>query len=158
FFLLGPFAAGAPDLVRRMVAAGHELGNHTWSHRQAPGMSAAQLWQEIEACENTIRDITGFSSSPWFRFPYGDRSDANLQAVNAAGYMSVYWTIDPQDWRGMDGESLASLVLAEVRPGAIILMHGINPEQKATALPIIIGQLRARGYEPVTLTELFLVE
>jgi peptidoglycan/xylan/chitin deacetylase (PgdA/CDA1 family) len=99
------------------------------------------------------------SPKPYFRFPYGERTEGHIQAANMAGYLSVYWSVDPQDWRsGTDAAALYGRVMQAMHPGAIVLMHGIDPGQKAGALPAIINDLWARGYQPVTLTELLLEE
>ncbi len=158
FFVLGGFADGNPDIIQRMAVEGHELANHAWSHYQFSKLSADQIRSELARTEELIRALTGFTTKPYFRYPYGDRTSADTRVVNGEGYLSVYWTVDPQDWRGISASALYSRVVSQTRPGSIVLMHTILPDQKAGALPAIINDLQASGYELVTLTELLFHE
>jgi peptidoglycan/xylan/chitin deacetylase (PgdA/CDA1 family) len=151
FFVLGSFARAHPDIMKRIADEGHEIGNHSYSHKDFTKISLATAQSEIAATEAAVRDTTGLSTCPYFRFPYGSRTLGILQAVNTMGYISVYWNIDPQDYAS---DAVYSRVVSAARPGAIVVMHGVNAAQKASALPGIIQTLRASGYELVTVTEL----
>jgi peptidoglycan/xylan/chitin deacetylase (PgdA/CDA1 family) len=164
FFLTGSFVSAFPDQSRRIVAAGHRVGNHSVNHPYVTDLTDAQIRGQLSGAARTIRTTTGADPAPLFRFPYGDRDARTIATVNAAGYVAVRWTVDSLGWQGtMSGARDASFVVARVvaaaRPGAIALMHvGSNPSDHSTldadALPDIIAQLRAAGYGFVTLDAL----
>ena len=165
FFITGDFARRYPARVAAMAAAGHRLGNHSDTHRHYPLLTNAQIQADLARAEAAIVAATGASAggSPLFRFPYGDRTAADIAAVNASGYVAVRWTVDTLGWEGTAGGISADVVLQRVlataTPGQIVLMHvGANPDDGTTfdadALPRVIDELRARGYSFVTLDAL----
>ncbi|MCJ7653168.1 MAG: polysaccharide deacetylase family protein, partial [Actinobacteria bacterium] len=152
-FVTGGFPGTYPGVVQRMANEGHEIGNHSVSHAMFTRISAAQVSSELAGTDAAMMQATGYSTKPYFRFPYGDRNGALIRQVNAEGYLSVYWTIDPQEWRsGASVEGVHATVVSQACNGAIVLMH--DRAITAAALPGIIDDLRARGYKLVTLTEL----
>ncbi|RJP34909.1 MAG: polysaccharide deacetylase family protein, partial [Actinobacteria bacterium] len=155
-FLLGTFADQYPDLVRRMADEGHEIASHSYRHRDFTSLSAESRYADIVASENAITRAAGYSPRPYFRFPYGFRNTAALAQLNSMGYLSVYWNVDPSDYTGISAGALYSHIMARARPGSIVVMHAVDAAQKAGALPSVIRDLRASGYEPVTITELLL--
>jgi peptidoglycan/xylan/chitin deacetylase (PgdA/CDA1 family) len=164
FFLTGNFATTYPDQTRRIVNAGHRVGNHSIDHPHFAALSDSQIRAQISSAGTTIRSVSGVSPAPLFRFPYGERDARTIAAVNSAGYIAVRWTVDSLGWQGtMEGTRSASFVservLAAAVPGEIVLMHvGAHPTDHSTldaeALPAIVGGLRARGYSFVTLNAL----
>ena len=153
FFILGPFASSHPQVLKRIASEGHEFGNHSISHSQWTKRSADALPGELAQLERQVMDITGLSTIPYFRFPYGDRNASLIALANSCGYLSVYWSVDPQDWRsGRSPQDIVSRVLSSSSPGAIVLLH--SGARTRDALPGIIDGLRGRGYRLVTLTEL----
>ena len=151
-FVTGGFPGTYPGVVQRMAAEGHEIANHSMSHAMFTRISGAQVSSELAGTEAAVRQATGYSTKPYFRFPYGDRNGALIRQVNAEGYLSVYWTIDPQEWRsGASAEGVRATVVSQACNGAIVLMH--DRATTVAALPGIIDDLRARGYSLVTLTE-----
>lgn len=162
FFVTGDFARRYPARVAAVVAAGHRVGNHSDSHEHYPALTDAEIAADLEDARVAIA-AAGAEPRPWFRFPYGDRTPADVRAVNAAGYVPVRWTVDSLGWKGTSGGLTAAAViervLAAAQPGAIVLLHvGANPDDGTTldadALPAIIDGLRARGYSFVTLDRL----
>lgn len=151
FFLLGTFASSNRGTVSRMVAEGHELGNHSMSHSLFTSLSYAQVASELAGVESIVNSTTGLSTKPYFRFPEGSRNGGLVRCVNSLGYLSVYWTVDPQDWRGGPAEQVLSDVVSWSSNGSIILLHDRN--NTVAALPGIIDGLRAKGLKPGTLTE-----
>src|SRR5450830_1739877 len=151
-FVTGGFPGTYPGVVQRMAAEGHEIANHSMSHAMFTKASEAQLVSELAATEAAVRQATGYSTKPYFRFPYGDRNGALVRRANAEGYLSVYWTIDPQEWRsGATAAGVRATVVSQACNGAIVLIH--DRARTVEALPGIIDDLRARGYTLVTLTE-----
>lgn len=155
FFVTGQFARAYPAAVRAMAAAGHPVGNHSDTHPYFSQLTNEQIRLELARAEASIWPLTGRTSMPYFRFPYGDRTTLDIQVVNRFGYVPFRWTVDTLGWRGTSGGITASIVcqrvLSTARPGQIVLMHvGANPDDGTTldaaALPCIIDGLRARGY------------
>jgi peptidoglycan/xylan/chitin deacetylase (PgdA/CDA1 family) len=160
FFVTGDFARRYPGQVAAVAAAGHRLGNHSDTHPRYPRLSDAEIAADLARAEAAIRDAAGEGAVPLFRFPYGDRTPADISAVNAAGYLPVRWTVDTLGWagteRGISADVVVERVLDTLTPGQIVLMHvGANPDDGTTfdadALPRVIDELRARGYTFVTL-------
>ncbi len=99
FFITGLWAEENPDALRQIVAAGHELGNHSYSHPSFTTLSDSEIAQELDKTEAIVRGITGKSTKPFFRPPFGDRDDRVRETVARNGYVTVYWTLDSTDWR-----------------------------------------------------------
>jgi len=156
FFATGQAATNYPDAVRSVVAQGHEIGNHSYSHPYFTGLTSAQMADELSRAATAIRTATGQAPKPWFRPPYGDYNATVLQAVGNAGYgHTIMWSIDTADWQGVSSTAIRDKVLAGASPGAIVLMHvGGGATGTPDALPAMITGLRAAGYQLVTVSQL----
>lgn len=162
FGMTGVWAADNPDLVARMVAEGHVLMNHTWDHRSWTGYStgeapltAAERADELRRTEEAVSDAAGVDLRPYFRPPYGDTDDTVAADLQANGYsVVVMWTVDTLGWAGRDIDEITRRVLDGAAPGAIYLMHVGAESRDAAALPGIIEELRAEGYDFVTIAQL----
>jgi hypothetical protein len=149
-----------------MAAAGR-VGDHTMTHphfvTQKPPLTEAQMRQQVLGAQQTIKSVTGADPAPWFRFPYGEYNAHTVAVVNSAGFVPIGWTVDTLGWKGTSGgitvHTIVNRVLANLRPGEIVLMHcgsgGVDPKDTSTldadALPAVISALAARGYQFVTL-------
>lgn len=152
-FLLANLPSQFPDVVARMANEGHEIGSHGVTHSRFTKLSADRVAWELATTEAAVNGACGFTTKPYFRFPYGEKNVGLVARVNSYGYFSVYWSVDPQEWSGKNSvESVTNTVVSQSGPGAIILMHDLP--KTIAALPAIIDGIRARGYIPVTLTEL----
>ncbi len=156
FFVTGEAAANHPDVIRSVVAQGHEIGNHSYSHPYFTQLTSAQMADELSRTATAIRNATGQSPQPFFRPPYGDYNSSVLQAAGDAGYThTIMWTIDTVDWQGVSSAAVRDAVLSRATPGAIALMHvGGGASGTPDALPGMIDGLRAAGYQLVTVSEL----
>ena len=154
FFLIGSNAARHPELARRMVAEGHELGNHTFTHRRMVLVSPSVIREEIEATDSVIR-AAGQQGPIHFRPPYGSRLVGLPWYLARTGRTTVLWTLEPDSWFHAHAE-MTRHVLTEEGPGAIILLHVEVPSrsEERLALREIIRGLRERGYGFVTLSDL----
>jgi peptidoglycan/xylan/chitin deacetylase (PgdA/CDA1 family) len=161
FFLTGRWTESYPDLATR-IGGRYPLGNHSVTHPEFTELNDAEIRQELDGAERTIRAVTGVSTLPLFRFPFGDRDVRTIAVVNDAGYGSFRWTVDTLGWKGTSGgmtvEAVVARVLDTAGAGQIVLMHvGSHPTDgsmlDAEALPTIIRELRARGYRFVTLRQ-----
>lgn len=152
FFLIGKDVSQRPDLAARIVKAGHELGNHSFSHVPMVGRSRQFYDQEISETNRLLRSAGGRSNL--FRPPYGQKRFGLPLALRRHSLTMVLWDID--DWPATDPQTLAADVVDSARPGSIILLHVMNPENEATrqALPHILDGLQAKGLRPVSVSAL----
>jgi peptidoglycan/xylan/chitin deacetylase (PgdA/CDA1 family) len=150
FFLVGRWVARYPDLVRREVADGHALGNHTWHHAYLTRMEPDCMRAQIRATRNAIRAVAGIDT-PWFRPPGGHYDPEVVRACREMGQVIVLWSDTPGDWLRPTPQAIEARGLRYLRPGAIILLHDTLPETVAM-LPDFIHRVRARGFEfaPIT--------
>jgi len=155
FFLTGKWAEQNPSLVKRIVAEGHEIGNHTYSHPDLRKLTDDQITDQLAKTEDIITRIAGEGSKPYFRPPFGGRDKRVLQVAAQAGYTSVYWSLDSWDSykKGITGKEIAERVLGRIEGGDIVLMH-CGSAATAQALPGIIDELQNRGYRIVSVSQL----
>lgn len=148
FFMLGQQVASDPVTARRVLAAGHEIGNHSTSHPLLPSYS------ELSGASATIKRVTGFKPC-LFRPPYGALNSSVIASARDLGMKSILWDIDTSDWSTPGTGAIRSRV-SSAGSGSIVLMHdGGGPRsQTVSALPGAIHNLRARGYGFVTVSEL----
>jgi peptidoglycan-N-acetylglucosamine deacetylase len=158
FFLIGERADRAPALVRRMTAEGHEVGNHSWSHRClwlcGPGATAA----EIGRAHDRLADLTGLAPRH-FRPPWGMVNAAMFPALRRFGERCVFWSIQPEGRRPVPAARQVDHVLARVHPGAIVDLHDAEgtpaaPKRLLQALPALLQGVRAQGYALTTVADL----
>lgn len=166
FFLTGRWTEQYPELARD-IASRHPVGNHSVTHPSFTTLTDAELRDEVLGAEATIEEVTGSSTRPLFRFPYGDRDARTIRLVNEEGYGSFRWTVDTLGWKGTSAGMTAATVVDRVtdtaRPGQIVLLHvGSHPSDRSTldadALPQIIEQLQTQGYRFITLTEALTID
>ena len=153
FFLLGDTVAQAPQVVSLILASGHELGNHGYSHPRFTTLTQTEVISEVMLAEQVISAAVGEPlPMRYFRFPYGDRNQKIKDWIAQLGYQSIFWDIDPQGWHAaVTSTQVISTVVNETQPGSIILMHcGRATDEEA--LPTVIAELKAQGYalEPLS--------
>ncbi len=153
-FAVGQWLAGASSLGPQILAAGHELGNHTWSHQQMPSLSAKAAHDEIKRGADALRKATG-SAGWWFRPSGTPHSTATIRAAaSRSGYQRcVSYDVDPQDYLDPGSAQVVSRTLARVQPGSIVSLH-LGHQGTVRALPQILAGLASRGLQPVTLSRL----
>jgi peptidoglycan-N-acetylglucosamine deacetylase len=150
FFLIGERAKAYPDQVKELVARGHEVGVHCYSHKQFPKLSAEKQRADIVKCQELL---TSLGAEPhWFRPPYGEFSKTTTSTAAKLGLETILWTNDPRDWSQPGVETIIRRVLRDTTPGGVILLHSTNA-QTVAALPAIIDQLAAKGYQFVTMSQ-----
>ncbi len=155
FFVTGAEATGNADAARAIVAAGHELGNHSWSHDRMLLMSPARIAYEIEATDAAIR-AAGQDGLPLFRPPYGKKLIGLPWYLWRHDRVTAMWDIEPDSDPASDAAAIAAGVLDRVRPGSIILLHAMYDGRAETraALPLILDGLADRGLQSVPLSRL----
>lgn len=149
FFITGHYLTSQPDLVKRMVAEGHQVANHTYHHPDLSTVSQERCQQEITRLADEFRDLTGTQMAPFLRPPMGKYSVSSLAWTDSLQYTTVFWSLafhdwDPQNQPGADYSH--QYVLDHIHPGAIILLHAVS-ESNTQALSRIIEDVRQAGYE-----------
>ena len=153
FFLIGQNAAANPDLVRRILAEGHEIGNHSWTHPQLSKLSDDRVTAEITKTQDAIKDASGYTPT-LLRPPYGAITARQREWIeNQFGLNIILWSVDPLDWKRPGASVITQRILSQVRPGAIILSHDIH-KQTIDAMPATLDGLISKGYKFVTVTQL----
>lgn len=165
FGVTGQWAEQNPDLMQRIVDEGHQLLNHTYDHASFTGKSPMTETltddarrEQVESTERIIADVTGgYTTSPYFRFPYGDYDAAALDLLGELGFdYTLWWSCDTQGWNGFTPDEIVALCGTEAEkggPGAILLMHVAN-ENDWNALEPLIEDYLAAGYDFVTIEQL----
>ena len=155
FFMVGQNVRLYPETARAVLAAGHEIGNHTASHPHLDRLNEVLLDAELEACESALEELCEYRSH-LFRPPEGALTPFVGRLAEGRDYTLVLWSVDPRDWEKPDAARIADEVLTHVRPGAIILLHDYVGRKSATpeALEMLLPALLAEGYEPVTVSRL----
>ena len=154
FGILGRWAEQNPDLLRRIVSEGHHILSHSYDHVSFTGqstggasLSQAERWQQLDLAEEAIKSITGVSTKPYFRPPYGDYDDSVNADIYTRGYLyNVMWTVDSQGWEGLSSAEITQRCLGLAEPGAIYVFHVGADSQDAAALPDVIQGLQQMGY------------
>ena len=152
FFLVGSSVATMPNIVKRAVAEGHAIGNHSWTHPDFPNLSDDEIADEVDRTSRAIKDATGLTTN-LMRPPYGDTNDTVAKILKDRGMAQILWNVDTEDWKNLDSQITTQRALEGAQNGAIILMHDIHPSS-VKAAPGIIDKLRAQGYTLVTVPQL----
>lgn len=150
FFLIGSRAAAAPDLARRIADEGHDLGNHTWSHRGLWRCGPAATREEIEGGHRAIESAAG-RAPRFFRPPWGLTNAAALGIARRLGTPCVFWSAQPEGRRAVAPDEQVRRVARRARPGTIVDLHDADGVPGAgarlvEALPSLIETLRRRGF------------
>lgn len=153
FFLVGNRAVEAPGLVRRIQAEGHEVGNHTWSHRPLT-LGACNPVSQVARTEAVLSELCP-GSPRIFRPPFGFIGARGGAALRRSGLVPVYWSIVPGDWDPISPRTIRERVLSQVHPGAVVVLHAGRPwHHAADAVEDLVRDLREREYEIVPLSRM----
>ncbi|HVM34867.1 MAG TPA: polysaccharide deacetylase family protein [Actinomycetota bacterium] len=153
FFCPGRLVRAHPELAARTLRAGHAVGSHGWDHAVLSGhMPTATTWR-LRADRAAWWDTARATSAPLFRPPYGLLDQNVRRAAGRTGHgRIIMWDVDPHDWRRGPPSQIAASVLADVRPGSIVVMHTLP--NTAAALPVILAGLDRRGLKAVGLLQM----
>ena len=162
FFMLGRQAERFPSLVRRVMEEGHEIGNHSCSHRNLLFRNRSFLETEIRGAETSIHSACGVTTR-YFRPPKAWLSGGGKKIIEELGYRVILWTLSSKDWAFFDEASIVRRILRNIRPGAILLFHdgggvfvheGGNRSVTVKSIPLLAENLKSDGYRFVTIHEL----
>ncbi|WP_176330227.1 polysaccharide deacetylase family protein [Oceanobacillus rekensis] len=158
FFQMGARAAEHTDIVRRVHAEGHAIGNHSYWHPNLTEENLGRIQWEVTSTEETLEQILGFRPR-LFRPPYGALNREIAELLGEMGNTVVLWNVDSLDWKQLGTDVIADITLANTTPGSIILMHDggdwtMDLSGTVNALDEIIPRLQQEGMEFVTIPEL----
>ena len=158
FFLVGNYIKQNPDLVRRMVADGHTVGNHTMHHPDMSKITDPEKFaKELSQLEGLYTEVTGQSMPKYYRPPQGTYSEENLKQAKEMGYKTVFWSLAYVDWNNDSQptkEQAFSKLLPRIHNGAVVLLHSTS-QTNAQIMDELLTKWEEMGYRFGTLDELF---
>jgi peptidoglycan/xylan/chitin deacetylase (PgdA/CDA1 family) len=158
FFVLGSLVKDHPEIVRRALAEGHEIANHSWDHPNLGKMSEEAVRSQINRTKEAINAATGGKASDLMRPPYGSLTSAQRRWMHDdLGYKIMLWSVDPFDWKRPGPEAITHRIVEGTHSGGIVLVHDIHPGSVA-AMPATLDGLLAKGFKFVTVSELLAME
>lgn len=156
FFMVGDWVSKFPDAVKKIYESGNEIANHSESHAHVNNLSYEKNVEQIIKCSNMINTITG-KPTTLYRGPYGEYNDTVVKAAQDSNHIMVQWNIDTLDYNGLTGEQMWQRIKPKLEKGSIILMHN-GTENTALGLDMIIKNIKEKGLQPVTVSELIYTE
>lgn len=152
FFIVGDWAIKFPEAVKKIYDSGNEIANHSYSHPHVNNLSYEKNVEEITKCSETINKITG-NKTNLYRGPYGEYNDTVMKAAMDSKHTMIQWNIDSLDYTGLSAEQMWERISPKLENGSIILMHN-GTENTALSLDTIIKNIKEKGYNLVTVSEL----
>lgn len=153
-FMTGGWVESYPDDVKAILAAGHDIGNHSENHKNMSKLSTDEMRSELLDVHERVKRLTGYEMT-LFRPPYGDYSNEVIQTATSLGYNSIQWDVDSLDWKDYGVDSIINTVCnhKHLGNGSIILCHN-GAKYTAAALDSLIKNLKDQGYELVKVSDL----
>ncbi len=151
-FVLGTWVDSNPDAVRKFHEKGHEIANHSDTHKLFSEVSREEVIKEIEECNKKIEAVTG-EKVKLLRAPSGDYDNKSIEIADSMNMKMIQWSVDSLDWKKLSAEEMYSRVVTKTEKGSIILFHN-GVENTPDALRKILEKLKNDGYEFVTVSEL----
>lgn len=154
FFMTGGWVESYPDDVKAILAAGHDLGNHSENHKNMSQLSDEEKKEELMAVHQKVQELTGYEMF-LFRPPYGDYDNAVVNVAKDCGYYTIQWDVDSLDWKDYGVDAIIKTVTEHkhLGNGSIILCHN-GAKYTAQALDMLIAKLKNEGYTFVPISEL----
>lgn len=152
FFIVGNWASKFPDAVKKISDSGNEVANHSESHAHVNNLNYEKNVEQITKCSDRINKITG-KPTTLYRGPYGEYNNTVIKAAEDNKHTMIQWNIDSLDYKGLTGEQMWERIEPKLAKGSIILMHN-GTENTALSLDIIINNIKEKGYDLVTVSEL----
>jgi peptidoglycan/xylan/chitin deacetylase (PgdA/CDA1 family) len=157
FYVIGQNVVQYPEIMQRMVAEGHEIGNHSYTHPALPKIGAAKVTEEITKTNEAIMQACGVKPTT-MRPPYGATNAAITKRLNDEfGLAVIMWSVDPLDWKIRKASHVSNHILQNTKSGAIVLAHDIHPST-IDAMPAALDGLISKGHKFVTISELIAMD
>lgn len=154
FFVSANWAERHPEVVERIVEDGHELGSHGFQHKHYTEWDDEQIRKDVQNAHRVIQEVSG-KVPKYLRPPNGSFNERVLKTVNALNYEVIHWSVNSNDWKNPGIDKIVQNVTANTSSGDIILMHASDSaKQTEEALPIIIKELKGKGYSFRSISEL----
>lgn len=157
FFVVGTYIENNPDLIKRMAAEGHTVGNHTYHHPDMSQIATKEAFEkELRDVETPYKEITGEEMTKFYRPPQGKYSETNLQMAKELGYQTFFWSLAYVDWYENDQptkEEAFDKLLGRIHPGAIVLLHSTS-KTNSEILDELLTKWEEMGYTFKTLNQL----
>lgn len=153
FFMIGQYVEMMPEMPQIVIENGSEIGTHTLAHRPLNELSEFKIYSDLEKCIKQFEELTG-EHIRWLRPPWGKVSSGTYTACRRLNLLIIKWSLDSMDWESRNAEKIIQQILDNVKDGDVILCHDTYPET-LEAMRIVLPELKARGYELVTVSELF---
>lgn len=157
FFLVGNYLEKEPDLVKRMVAEGHIVGNHTYSHPDMSKIADIESFKkELNSLEELYKQITSQDMPKFYRPPQGKYSEENLKQANELGYKTIFWSLAYVDWyvnKQPTKEYAFEKLIPRIHPGAVVLLHSTS-KTNCEILDDLLSKWKEEGYTFKTLNDL----
>lgn len=166
FFMIGEYVEKYPEIAKRVIREGHEIGNHSYDHHVLVYYTMDELEREILAAQGAIKRVTGIKTT-YFRPPKAWLTAAEKKKIKEMGYKIILWTLNSKDWVTFDDKYIIRYLMRRIRPGDIILFHdgggvfstqGGNRTETVNTIPRLVEKLKDRGYRCVTVSELLKME
>ena len=149
FFVVGCQTVKDPDIVTRIAAEGHQVGNHSYDHAQLDSLTCAQALADLQRNDDLLQELLG-EGTYWVRPPYGLCSDAEAAALTVP---LVNWSVDTEDWKSKDADRIVDIIYRQAADGDIILLHD-RYQNTVDAVLRAVSHLQEQGYVFVTVAEL----
>jgi peptidoglycan-N-acetylglucosamine deacetylase len=160
FFMIGRFVRELPEIAREVAAAGHVIGNHTFTHPLLIFENAAQTRDQLQTCESALDEVVGAHSN-LFRPPYGGRRPSTLRIARGLGLQPILWNITGFDWDAPSAEYIENKVSRHVDGGNVVLLHdgshrGVGADRSRTVIATdrLLARYKSEGYEFVTIPQM----
>ncbi|MCX5700077.1 MAG: polysaccharide deacetylase family protein [Candidatus Omnitrophica bacterium] len=162
FFMLGEHVAKYPQVARRVVNEGHEVGNHTYTHHGLLYYTNDELKKEINDAQEIIRSATGVTTL-YFRPPKAWLTNEEKAQIGKMGYKVILWSLNSKDWVSFDDKYIVNYIVRNIRPGDILLFHdsggvfsieGGSRKETVRVIYRLVEKLQEKGYKFVTISEL----
>mgnify|MGYP003503528938 FL=1 len=154
FFLVGGWVDEYPEMLKEIVARGHEIGNHSDTHPHMSQQSEADIRKELHNMSDKVEKLTGVRPT-LFRPPYGDYNNRVVTVSRAEGYECVQWSIDSLDWKDRGTADIIKQCTYRVQPGDIVLFHN-DSNDIVNALPTVIEHYQQLGYTIIPVSQILL--
>lgn len=157
FYVCGNRVKEKPEIVNRLVAAGFEIGNHTYSHPQLTKLSSEKIREQLQTTNDEIAAAAPEAKVPTMRPPFGAQNSTVRAICKDMGMKIILWDIDTEDWKKRSASYMTNLILKNARDGSIVLMHDRKHGGQSTVLETtkaVVPELRARGFKFVTVSDM----
>lgn len=155
FFIVGEWAEQYPESVREIHMAGHEIGNHSYSHPDMTTLSSDKIAEDILRAETLLESLTGVKPN-LFRPPSGAYNNRVVETAQGLGYQVVQWDCDSRDWKRLEVKQILSNILSKVQKVPLRCCTAARPTPRSA--PLLIDQLKSQGYAFMTVGEMIYPE